>query len=501
MKELRGYQSEARTQLYNAWRHGLRKVLNVAFTAWGKTIFTATICKENVQSHFILFVVRKRALVDNLSDELDELGINHSIYMAGSTRFNPHARVQVCSIDTLRSRQNYPHIDKKNVIIIADEAHDSKSKSYQDFFNAYPEAFLLGVTATPYNHLSHFDHFIETIKPSELRDKGYTLPFRIYAPQTMNLGKVRVSRETGEYIQSDLEKVVGGKKIYGDIISHWNRYGEDRPTLLFASSVKESKRIAFEFQQAGISAIHIDADCNDEDRDEAERGLVSGKYKIVSNIGLWTTGKNIPAIGCVIDAAPTKQVNLYIQKVGRGVRVNGKDKDCILIDHTTNVHDHGDPYASREISLHESEKKAVSLPDIAIEKMQTCKHCLRAFEPGPKSCPYCGNSKEVKVPRVSVVDQELTYLTEEDFIKLEGLKKKRKASDRAKKFWNQVKSSRYLQKKYGWTDEGFFRNLIKKTSWEQTVSLMGKKDIPHSIIVENEGPAKIKEMMNGNSNR
>jgi superfamily II DNA or RNA helicase len=495
MKELRGYQSEARTKLYSAWSTGTRKVLVVAFTGWGKTIFTATVAKENLASHYIIFAVRKRTLVDNLSDELDELGINHSVYMAGSKRFNPFDRVQVCSIDTLRSRSNYPHVDKKNVIIIADEAHESKSKSYQDFFNAYPESFLLGVTATPYNFLSHFDTYIETIRPSELRDQGHLLPFRIYAPLTMDIGKVRVSRQTGEYVQEDLAKVVGGKKIYGDIISHWNKLAENRPTLLFASSVKESRRIAFEFESSGIPAIHIDSDCSDEDRNEAERGLNNGKYKIVTNVGLWTTGKNIPKIGCVVDASPTKKVNLFIQKNGRGVRVNGTDRDCILIDHTTNVHDHGDPYADREVVLESPEKSTTSAPDIIIEKLQTCRECLRAFTPGPTKCPYCNNAREIKVPRISVVDQELTYLTPDDFAALEVAKRKRASSQRAKKFWNQVRSSRFLHRKFSWSEEQFYNHLIKKTSWGQVTSLMKREEIPHAVIVKNEGPSQIREMM------
>ena len=411
IKTLRPYQQQDIDKIYQEWSKGLRSVLCVAFTGYGKTFLIATIALQNVSSRKIVIAVETRRLVTNLHDEFVELGINHSVIMAGKEHlYNEDSPIQICSIDTMDSRELYPFRDESTMLIL-DEAHLSKSPKWQKFLDAYNDSLVLGLTATPFNGLSHFDCWVQSITPRELMEQGYLVPYLYIAPPVrIDLSKIRTI--DGDYSKGAVDKQT--RKIQGDIVSTWKEFGENRPSLYFCPNVKTSKEVAQLFNDAGIPAIHIDADCSDEERDQAENDLKNGKIKIVINVKLWTTGISINEVALIGDLSPTQLLNKWTQIVGRGTRTGGGFSDCVLIDHAGNLERFGEFYDDREISLGSPTK----LIKGEIEKMQQCSECFRAFTPGPSACPYCGESRSIKVPRMLHVDNKMYYLTDEDFLLL-----------------------------------------------------------------------------------
>ena len=72
-------------------------------------------------------------------------------------------------------------------------------------------------------------------------------------------------------------------KLVGDTVSHWIKFAENRPTVVFASSIAHSKYIANIFNQNGVPAGHIDSEMNDEDREQVLKDLQEDKIKVLSN--------------------------------------------------------------------------------------------------------------------------------------------------------------------------------------------------------------------------
>ena len=142
---LRPYQSDAVGQIINHWTSGRSAVLCQLPTGGGKSRIIRAIVDNYAQSRKVIYLIAHRqTLVKQLSQEITEAGINHGIIQAGAPYIR--YRVQVCSMQTLVRR-----LDKlpEPEIVIVDECHHLKSNSYMRILNTWPDAKLLGMTATP----------------------------------------------------------------------------------------------------------------------------------------------------------------------------------------------------------------------------------------------------------------------------------------------------------------------------------------------------------------
>ena len=336
-------------------------------------------------------VVRGRKLVDHASRRLDREGIDHGVLMAGHWRVRPRARIHLCSIDSLHRRKELPEAD----LVVIDEAHNAASKGYHWLVSAYPDAFFLPVTATPYVRKSLRHVAQEIVRPTNIKDliaEGFLVPPKYYAPSVPDLTGVKTS--AGDYLDSDLERVLNKHHLIGDIVKSWIRYGESRPTLCFAITKNHSRAIVETFLKAGISAEHVDADSSDKQRQAVIDRLENGETKVVSNVGILNVGVDIPPLSCIISARPTKSYALWIQVAGRGTRPFPGKSDFIIIDHGGNVLRHGCILEERQGSLDPMPKGKRGTPD----NLTTCV-CYGVFSRMEKYCPSCG-ALNTKCPAV-----------------------------------------------------------------------------------------------------
>jgi DNA repair protein RadD len=328
-----------------------------------------------------LIVVRGRKLVDQASKRLERENVAHGVLMNGHWNHRPHLSCQVASIDTLLSRKLQPPAD----LIVIDESHLATSKGYREFLKNYPHAYIVAVTATPFvkEGLRHIaDTVVHPITFSDLIEKGYLVPFRYFAPSTPDLTDVDVSKSTKDYVSDQLETAMNQNGLTGKIIDHWKKLASDRPTLCFAVNIHHSKILVERFLQAGIKAQHCDADTPDEEREIIIRRLENGELNVVSNVGIFCTGIDIPNLGAIIMARPTKSRNLFIQQAGRGTRIFPDKKDCLLLDHAGNISRHGLPTDEEDVDLNGRQRETTP------KESKTCKQCFLVFRGG--KCPECG---------------------------------------------------------------------------------------------------------------
>lgn len=409
MIRLRDYQELGKSLLYQAFNDGHKKVVFWGATGSGKTTSFCDLVSDCYKLNMpCVIIMRRRELIFQTSARLDEFNIPHGVYMAGHHKFKPKRLVQVCSIDTLEARKAYPHVDLQNKVVIIDESHDCtpKAKKYAKLFKEYCNDYIVGFTATPYTDNSLFEKIICPIEAHELRDRGYLVPARVFVPSLVDASKVKIGRD-GEFDEKELFELVARKEIIGDCVRDWKRYGQNRPTLIFAVNVAHSKMICEEYNAAGIKTIHLDAKSSSDERKRAFKKLKRGEINAISNVDICSTGVDIPVVSCVQILRPSQSIVWHIQAIGRGLRTSpetGK-KDCMIIDNVGNIYRHGDPYTPREATIDKPKKgKSDDEPDINI---RTCKKCFFIFKASIRICPSCGFMNPVIEREIKTSEGEL----------------------------------------------------------------------------------------------
>lgn len=409
---LRPYQNECLDAILRQFAQGHRKVMLQAETGAGKTVIASEIMRRaTAKEKNVLFLAHSRELVHQCSDKLTRFGVDHTILMRGEPHLE-YATVQVASMQSLWSWVNRRTIGTPLAdLIIPDEAHRSASPTWQAILGWYPEAYVLGLSATPgRNDGKGLGDFYETLVPAVSRtrliDEGWLVPTKVYAPSIPDLRNVKSHQV--DYVQESLEETMNTSTLIGDLWSHWKRLAHDRQTIVFATGVKHSMCIANRFNTNGVKAVHIDGGTPTKERDAAFRQFESGDIQVISNCNVVVEGVDLPVASCIVLARPTKSLIRWRQMVGRGCRPHPHKSDCLLIDHSGSVWEHGMPDDDIEWSL----EPGVKVQDRAEEfrgenkvpEPITCPKCKATFRfAGGTGCPMCGHQfrpKAVDVPHL-----------------------------------------------------------------------------------------------------
>jgi superfamily II DNA or RNA helicase len=438
--QLRRYQIDAIEKIRAHYQSGFKKVLLVMPTGTGKTAVFCEILRRSIKASIV--VVRGKKLVDQASQRLIKMNVEHGVLQANHWNCRPSATVQVCSIDTLYRRKIVPNAQ----LIIIDEAHLATSESFSWLLAHYPDAYFLAVTATP-NVPQGLRHIAQqVVQPISFREavaENYLVGPHYYAPTKVDLSKVKIKKSTGEYDETELGLIMDQGKIYGDIITHWRKLGRDKPTLCFCVNVEHSQKISAQFAAAGIPCDHIDANTPDAKRNDIIEKLERGDVKIITNVGVLTTGVDIPCVENIIFARPTKSYNLYIQMLGRATRPYPGKEFFTVLDHANNVTQHGFMESEPEIQLDAEEKKSRQEKETANTlKTITCYNCYSVVEP-QNTCPICGESLASEKRKLETREAELRQIQvdAEILAYFNGLKITRKQKKYKRGWlWHQMKS-------------------------------------------------------------
>jgi DNA repair protein RadD len=403
---LRPYQTDVIAKIEHAIAAGDRRIILVAPTGSGKTIIAAEIAKRAVeQHHYVLFLAHRREIIQQTRDKLIANGLSPGIVQAGLEKeLRLQANVQVCAIQTLwaRAMRSKTMPLPPGTVLIIDEAHHSRAHTYQKIIAEYPDAVLYGLTATPCRGDGRglgnvFDTMIECPQVAALITGGYLVKSKVYAPIPEDIAK-GVKTQSGDYIVSQLAGRMNTDKLVGDIVTHWHKYGANRATVVFGVDVAHSVHIKDEFVSAGVRAEHLDGSTSKNERDAILARLRSGETKVVSNCMVLTEGFDCPDIGCIILARPTKQMGLFRQMIGRGLRPAPGKTDLVILDHSGAVYRHGLPedhvhwtldVDRRAENQTQAKRKAGEEP-----KLRECPKCSVLI-----SRPPCGSCGWVPAPR------------------------------------------------------------------------------------------------------
>lgn len=279
---------------------------------------------------------------------------------------------------------------------------------------AYPDAVIVGLTATPARGdglgLGQiFDSLVLSWPMKRLIDAGYLVPLRYWAPSAPDLEGLKTGKD-GDYVVSALEKRVDKPQLIGDIVDNWFRIAGDRRTVVFCTTKSHSRHIRDAFIERGVRAEHVGDDTPLAERQAILARVDSGQTQVLTNVFVASYGLDIPGLECAVLARPTRNLTLYLQTVGRIMRPAPGKTHGVVIDHSGAVKQHG--FADEEIpwSLEGDEKLAERREKQKAEKGEakviTCPECHTQFK-GTRICPQCGHECIPKGKPVPVYEADL----------------------------------------------------------------------------------------------
>ena len=332
--ELRPYQEEAKQAVFAQWEGSVNRTLLVLPTGCGKTIVFAKIAEECVcQGKRVLILAHRGELLDQAADKIRKsTGLSCALEKAESSCIGSWFRIVVGSVQTMmREKRLGQFSDDYFDTIIIDEAHHCISDSYQRVLQHFPDAKVLGVTATPdRGDMRDMGEYFESIAyeytlPKAIKE-GYLSPIRaLTLPLKMDLTGVGIS--AGDFKAGDLGTALD--PYLDQIAEEMKNYCADRKTVVFLPLVKTSQKFRDVLCEHGFRAAEVNGESSD--RTEILQAFDRGDYNVLCNSMLLTEGWDCPSVDCVVVLRPTKVRSLYSQMVGRGTRLfPGKDHLLLL---------------------------------------------------------------------------------------------------------------------------------------------------------------------------
>ncbi len=337
MGGLRPYQQQARGNVHAKWEEGQRRQLLVLPTGTGKTIVFAAIAEDQVRAgERVLILAHRGELLEQASDKIHRsTGLRCAVEKAESSCLDSWYRVVVGSVQTLQRPQRLAQFSHDYFgTVIIDEAHHSVTDGYRRVLDWFPDAKVLGVTATPdrgdmRNLGEVFDGLTYEYKLTDAIRDGYLC--RIMAqtiPLRLDISDVGMSG--GDFAVQDLGSALD--PYLEQIATQMERYCKSRKTVVFLPLIKTSQKFRDILNAHGFAAAEVNG--QSDDRAAVLADFAAGRYNVLCNSMLLTEGWDCPSVDCVVVLRPTKIRSLYSQMVGRGTRLcpeTGKT-DLLLLD-------------------------------------------------------------------------------------------------------------------------------------------------------------------------
>lgn len=420
----RPYQVDSIESLRQGFRDGHTRQVLAAPTGSGKSVVMLDMIKKAIaKGSRIIFICERRILIDQFSKHLDAEGIDHGVLMAKHWRFKPQELVQVATAQTLEKMELWPAFD----ICFIDEIHACLRKSIKQLMKSRPTLRVIGATATPFHpELGiYFSAVTSVISMAELVKQKYLVPFRVFIAHEIDTVGVKIV--AGEFKKDELE--IRGQRIVGDVVADYIKisnevFGGYRKTICFSCGIAHGADLATKFQEAGINAVQISSNDEDEYRAEvlAEFAKPDSSIKIVISVAILSRGFDQTDVEHVILARPLKKsFSEHVQMVGRGARSHPEKGFCVVQDNSGNWLRFQESWDEMyQNGVHElgvgQDKKPRKEPTEQEKTAAKCPHCGHLWTPGSDVCSHCGcvRARRNDVSAIAGEMKELTLVAKQE---------------------------------------------------------------------------------------
>lgn len=333
--QLRPYQEQARLRVEDEWTSGVKRTLLVLPTGTGKTIVFAKIVEDMVRKGYrVLILAHRGELLKQAADKIRKsTGLVCSVEKADQSCLDSWFRVTVGSVQSMQRPKRLERFSADYFpVIIIDEAHHAISDGYQRVLEHFPDARVLGVTATPdRGDMRNLGEFFQSLAyeytlPKAIKE-GYLSPIKAQTvPLEIDISDVGI--QSGDFAAGEIGTALD--PYLPKIAEEMKKYCMNRKTVVFLPLIATSQKFKDLLNENGFRAAEVNG--TSEDRAEVLKDFEDGKYNVLCNSMLLTEGWDCPSVDCVIVLRPTKVRSLYSQMVGRGTRLYPGKEYLLLLD-------------------------------------------------------------------------------------------------------------------------------------------------------------------------
>jgi DNA repair protein RadD len=402
MLQLRDYQSEPLEAAIAYLRENpTGRPLIAVPTGGGKSLMSAEIMRRvHTRNNRMLYLTMTQELITQTLDELKALSpevmSRVTVACAGLGKTDFSGDIVLGTAQTVV--RNLGKLGARNVILV-DEAHGiprDQSSMYGKIMNAVlaeqPKAVFMGLTGTPYRLDSGrldegkgapFSKLVYQVSTRTLQDRGFLSKLTYRKPKVeINAAGVHVRR--GDFVVSELESIALNtelcKAISADIQTRM-RAGDRKCMIVFCISIEHATMMADALRDVGINAASLSSEDDKLSRKAVISAMRNGELEALCNVMIASTGFNVPHVDMIAHCRPTMSTGLWVQQVGRGLRVAPGKTDCLVVDYAGNTFRHG--------PVEDIERGAVKPGN---DRAKICLHCEAVVSRSATHCPECGEA-------------------------------------------------------------------------------------------------------------
>lgn len=347
MYKLRDYQSEAvAVAIKHLTKASPKPFVVQAATGAGKSLIIAEIC-HRLNEHILILQPSKEILEQNYQKLLSyDPEIDAGIYSASKGR----KEVRKFTFATIGSIYKKPAEFAHFKYVIIDECHGVNPKNLDGMLTSFLAAIgctrVCGLTATPYRiaqkfytnewgdtfytahlkminriHPFFFKQIVYKVETQDLIDRGYLCPIEYYL-DTVDTSELKSNSTGADFTKESLERFWNNTKLRR--IAQAIEYSDThhKKSLTFCSSLKQARNALELAGGLGISCEMVSGETPLKEREAIIERFRNGTTRHLLNMGVFTTGFDMPDLDCIILARPTMSLALYYQMIGRGVRID-----------------------------------------------------------------------------------------------------------------------------------------------------------------------------------
>ncbi|GAB3537044.1 DUF3427 domain-containing protein [Pontibacter brevis] len=349
-------QLKVEREFYSNYRN-----LIVAATGTGKTIISAFdyqrfFLSQKGKANLLFIAHRKEILEQSVASFRAVLGAGYNdfgqLWVGNYTPQDGDLKHLFVSIQTFNSQKEFFQerlsADYYDFIVI-DEAHHSQADTYRIIFDLFLPKILLGLTATPerMDGKSLLPDFNDKISAEIRLADALTLkllsPFQYFCISDNSVDLRKVKWEAGKYNTTDLTHNLSSRQrvaLVIDAVEHYLTDPFESKTLCFCTSKAHAQFMSDAFITAGYRAISlISGNGNELERATIRQRLIKGEINFVFVVDIFNEGVDIPEIDTILFLRPTESLTVFLQQLGRGLRIS-EGKECLtVLDFVSQAHE------------------------------------------------------------------------------------------------------------------------------------------------------------------
>lgn len=343
--ELRPYQEEAITAFLEDFEKEGQDGSGLLYlaTGTGKTVIAAELAKR--LGGPILFLVHRDELAEQTISKFAAVWKGVDVGLVKAQHNELGRTVTVASVQTIQNQKRMDQLlaAKDYKLAIGDEAHHFGAKTWENAIKSI-KSYRLGLTATPirsdgvaldhiFSKILYKYSVVDAIKDGYLVDiEGRQIDIN------MSLDGVKCS--AGDFAAMAIADVMCHESVMKIAFDKWKEYAQDRKTAIFCCNVEHSKKVSEYFCREGVAVDWIAGEMDHDTRKATLNRFSKGQSQCIASCMILTEGWDEPAVDCIMNLRPTKSELLYIQSVGRSLRLFPGKRNALILDFVGNSTKH-----------------------------------------------------------------------------------------------------------------------------------------------------------------